>query len=145
MSSIYGWLALMMSLSTAAGAQETLTIIENDFACLDKEFVRAAAKQPLRWRRTNDGRITIAFTRPFYDVNRDRFFDYDSNKTCIRLIEFSRFGTESDFLTLRVPAQVTIIERDGDITCVDTIPPKGKCYWVISRPPSERAGPKPEK
>ncbi|MBJ7403386.1 MAG: hypothetical protein JHD07_08850 [Bradyrhizobium sp.] len=121
---------------------EPFTITENDMACLDKEFVRAAAERSLRWRE-QDGRVTLPYTRPFYDVNQDRFLDYDSNKTCIRVISFSPYGTEDDFVTLKVPAKVTIVERDGEIACVDGTPPKGKCYWMILRPPSERAGPKP--
>lgn len=112
-------------------------------ACLDKEFVQAAAKRSLHWLQ-KDGHATLPYTRPFYDVNRDRFLDYDENQTCIRLIVFSPHGTEEDSVSLKVPAKVAVVERDGDIACIDSIPSRGRCYWMILRPPSERAGPKPK-
>jgi hypothetical protein len=136
---------------------QPLVAAENDIACLDKEFVRAAAKQPLLWKE-QDGRMKYFYTHPFFDVNRKLFFDYDEMKACIRLIEFSPFGAyPPDFYKLKVPAKLTIVKRDGDIACVvgNPIPPwltpmpgyrpppKGQCYWMILRPPSERAGPKP--
>lgn len=140
--------AVMIGRGSSASQSDTprgepLTVTENDMACLDKEFVRAAAKRSFQWQQ-RDGRVSLPYTRPFYDVNKERFFDYEEKGACIRLIDFSPYGIENDYVTLSVPAKVTIIERDGDIACVDGTPSKGKCYWMILRSPSERAGPKPK-
>jgi hypothetical protein len=106
---------------------EQAVVAEDDFACPDKTSAQAATQLPLRWVSKPVGRrgIEVNIFAAFFDLQQQPF-----GKSC----ELRWSGDE-----------IGILQRERDLVCVEILRRQrtGRCYWMSTRLPSERAGPKP--